>query len=412
MCVQYIGGCSVQQRVFSTSGGIMSTSEGIMNTSEGVKYIGGISWCLWGYHEYIGGIPYIHRGIPWVHRGISWVHQGMFSTLGRYHDVCGGYHEYIGGYHEYIEGCSVHWGTFSTLGFSIEIERFLPTCSPTCIMISPMYSWYPPTYSWYPPMYSWYSSNVLMVSLQCTQGIPPMYSWSPPMYWTSPDVLNTHYTGCKHGMWNNGHYQVAQSWLNRLYNLLQSTQLLLLSIIECPRSKSREAPVDVPLRKPTPAKPKAPPDSNFVLWDTIPKPRTDESNIRLSRWHWISSLISYNFEILCNYRALEKLLDLIWVPLQDRRGRSKVKYHTRPSARQKTREREKPAKRMCPERSFPRTDASDKPRPRPPHQTDHHTQHRNTTISPSAPREGEAASRRNFCQKKKKLTPQSGILTE
>ena len=46
------------------------------------------------------------------------------STLGEYHEYIGGYHEYIG-------------GMFSTLGFSIEIERFSPTCSPKCIMISP-----------------------------------------------------------------------------------------------------------------------------------------------------------------------------------------------------------------------------------------------------------------------------------
>ena len=36
MCVQYIGGCSVHQGLFSTSGDTMSTS--------------------WGYHEYIGGV--------------------------------------------------------------------------------------------------------------------------------------------------------------------------------------------------------------------------------------------------------------------------------------------------------------------------------------------------------------------
>ena len=33
--------------------------------------------------------------------------------------------QYIGGYHEYIRGCSVHWGMFSTLEFSTEIERIL-----------------------------------------------------------------------------------------------------------------------------------------------------------------------------------------------------------------------------------------------------------------------------------------------
>ena len=82
--------------------------------------------------------------------------------------------------------------------------------------IPPMYWTPPPMYSWYPsdvlmvnprcthgipPMYSWYPPDILMVSPRCTHGIPPMYSWIPPMYWTapmyrtSPDVLNTHYTG-------------------------------------------------------------------------------------------------------------------------------------------------------------------------------------------------------------------------
>ena len=37
---------------------------------------------------------------------------------------------------QYIGGCSVHRGMFSTSEFSIEIERILSSCSPTCIMIS------------------------------------------------------------------------------------------------------------------------------------------------------------------------------------------------------------------------------------------------------------------------------------
>ena len=97
-----------------------------------------------GYHEYIGGTPLLHRGIPWVHREISWVHRGYHDACGGYHEyvggcavhqgdtmsTVGGYHEYIGGYYEYIGGCWVHWRMFSTSGFSIEIERFLPTWSP------------------------------------------------------------------------------------------------------------------------------------------------------------------------------------------------------------------------------------------------------------------------------------------
>ena len=62
------------------------------------------------------------------------------STLGR----GGGIRRTSGGHHEYIGGCSVHQryiistsGMFSISGFSIEIERLLSTCCPTCIMISP-----------------------------------------------------------------------------------------------------------------------------------------------------------------------------------------------------------------------------------------------------------------------------------
>ena len=72
----------------------------------------------------------------------------------------GGYHEYIGGYHEYIGGCSVHRGMFSTSEFSIEIERILSSCSPTCIMISLQCTEHPRCTHDIP---------------QCTHGIPPMY---------------------------------------------------------------------------------------------------------------------------------------------------------------------------------------------------------------------------------------------
>ena len=230
MCVQYIGGCSVHRGVFSTSG---------------------------GYHEYIGGIPWVHRGdimstsggvqggIPWVHRGvfstsegyheyiggISWVHRGMFSTSEGYHDHMGGCSVHrgdpmstSGGYHEcimstyimstsgdvqYIGVFNRNWRDFIKLlpHMYHDIPPMYWT-SPDVLMISPdvlmvslrctehppMYSWYPPTFimisprcTEHPPMYSWYPPDVLMVSPQCTE--------HPPMYWTSPDVLNTHYTG-------------------------------------------------------------------------------------------------------------------------------------------------------------------------------------------------------------------------
>ena len=140
------------------------------------------------YHEYIGGI--------WVHRGIPWVHWGdIMSTSG---DV------------QYIEGIWwAHREMFSTLGFSIEIERLLSTCSPTCIMICPWCTEYPPMYSWYPPNVLMVSPNVLMVSPACIMISPdvlmispdvlmvsPKYSWYPHMHRDiPPDVLNTHYTG-------------------------------------------------------------------------------------------------------------------------------------------------------------------------------------------------------------------------
>ena len=177
--VQYIGGipwvhrgCSVHRGESWVHRGrdIMSTSgRDIMSTSGEVQYIGGISWSdVGGYHEYIGWCS-VHRGIPWVHRrdtmstsGISWVHRG----------------------------CSVHQGMFSTSGVSIEIERILSSCSPTCIMISPRCTEHPLMYSWCP-------LDVLMVSLRCTEHLPmyssypPHSSWYPLMYsWYPPDVLN------------------------------------------------------------------------------------------------------------------------------------------------------------------------------------------------------------------------------
>ena len=86
-----------------------------MSTSGDVQYIGGNHEYIGGYHDTCGDIM-IHVGEIMVH---------------------------VGGYHEYIGRCSVHQGMFSrsgdvqeNRGFSIEIERILSSCSPTCIMIS------------------------------------------------------------------------------------------------------------------------------------------------------------------------------------------------------------------------------------------------------------------------------------
>ena len=118
------------------------------------------------------------------------------------------------------------------------------------------------------------------------------------------------------------------------------------------------------------------------------------------------ALLFYNFEILYNYRTLEKLLDLLRVPVQDHRSRSKAKHPSWHSAQTKDQGKRRTSQTHLPReqtmRSIPRTNASDKPSPRPLHQTDHHTQRRNPTESLGAPREGPTTSTRNFCSKKKK----------
>ena len=98
----------------------------------------------WGYHEYTGGVFSTLEGYHEYFQGCS-VHQrdtmsiseGYHEYIGGYHEYIGGYHEYIGGYHEYIKGYHEYIRDVQYIGFSIEIERILSTCSPTCIMISP-----------------------------------------------------------------------------------------------------------------------------------------------------------------------------------------------------------------------------------------------------------------------------------
>ena len=198
MCVQYIGGCSVHRWCSVHKGDIMSTFGGYH------EYIGGISWVHWrdimstsGDVQYIGGIPWVHQGISWVHwrmfstlegyydeyLGIPWVHQGMFSTLE-------GYHEYTVGYHDYIGECSVHqrniiiqMGEQLDKILSISIENSNVLNIPQCTDHLPMYSWYPPDvlninrYTQGIPLIYWTPPNILMVSPRCTHVIPPMYSW-------------------------------------------------------------------------------------------------------------------------------------------------------------------------------------------------------------------------------------------
>ena len=193
--------CSVHRGMFSTSG-VFITLGDIMSALGGVQYIG-------GYHEYIGGI--------------KWVHWGMFSTSGDTMNTSGDI-QYVEGYHKYIRGISwVHKGDImSTLGDVQYIgvfnrnqkvfTNFLPHVYhdiPRCTEHSPMYSWYPPDVLMVSPMY-WTSPNVLMISPTCimispdVRMISPNDSWyplnvpmvspqftehpwcteHPPMYWT------------------------------------------------------------------------------------------------------------------------------------------------------------------------------------------------------------------------------------
>ena len=147
MCVQYIGGCSVHRGVFSTSR---------------------------GYHEYIGGI--------------SWVHRRMFSTFGnvQYIEVFNrNWKDFIKLLpHMYHDILPMYWTSPDVLMISPRCTHDIPPMYwtspdvlniPRCIMVSPRCTEHPPMYSWYPPMYSWYPPDVLNTP-RCTE--------HPPMYWT------------------------------------------------------------------------------------------------------------------------------------------------------------------------------------------------------------------------------------
>ena len=76
MCVQYIGGCSVRRRVFSTSGDTLSTSGGYHEYIRGCSvHRGDIMSTLGGYHEYLGDIMST---------------SGDVQYIGGCHDACGG----------------------------------------------------------------------------------------------------------------------------------------------------------------------------------------------------------------------------------------------------------------------------------------------------------------------------------
>ena len=238
----------------------------IMSKSVDVQYIREISWWMWGdTMNTLGDVQYI-RGIPWVHRGeimstsgdVQYMWGDIMIHVGGYHDTCGGdIMIHVGEQLDKILSISIEnpdvlnipWCTHDiplmyswyppdvlmvstwctehprcTHDIPLMYSWYPPRCTNGIHLMywtSPMYSWYPPPhmyhdiplmywasldvfmisppmYSWYPSdvlmvslrctehllMYSWYPSDVLMVSLRCTHGIPPMYSWYPP------DVLN------------------------------------------------------------------------------------------------------------------------------------------------------------------------------------------------------------------------------
>ena len=121
ICVQYIGGCSIHQGMFSTSGDVQyirgcivtlynvcSVHRGMFSTSGDVQCIGKCSVHRGGYHEYIRGIPWVHRGDTMSTSGDIMSTSGDVQYIGGYHDTCGDIMSTSGGYHEYTGGCSVH----------------------------------------------------------------------------------------------------------------------------------------------------------------------------------------------------------------------------------------------------------------------------------------------------------------
>ena len=145
----------------------------IMNTLGDVQYIV-------GYHDACGGIPWVH----WV----------MFSTSGDIMSTLG--------------------DIMSTSGLSIEMERIYQVTPPNASWYPLWCTEHPPIYSWYSPRFThgislmyWTPPNVHKVSPHIHNDIPrciehaSMYSWYPTMYWTSPNLLNTHYTGWKFYGW-------------------------------------------------------------------------------------------------------------------------------------------------------------------------------------------------------------------
>ena len=172
MCVQYIGGCSVHRRIFSTLENVQYIGGCSVHQGDTMRTLGDIiSGCV----QYIGGIPWVHRG-------------DTMSASGRYHEYIEGCSVHrdtmstLGRYHEYIEGISlVHRGMFSTSRDVQYIRDFNRNWKVFTNLLPHMHH-YIPRCTHDIPRCTHDIPEVLMISPWCTHGIPPMY-------WTSPDVL-------------------------------------------------------------------------------------------------------------------------------------------------------------------------------------------------------------------------------
>ena len=142
------------------------------------------------YHEYTGGISWVHVGGVQHTRGISW-YTGGFSCFCRFMDFSYGFLIWISWQ---------MWGR--SLGKQLNLcgnpsVLNIPQCTHD---ISPHWSSHS---SWYPPSVLVISPTLVMVPPRSTHGIPhctdhprcahdiPPVHWTPPVYWTSPGVLHS-----------------------------------------------------------------------------------------------------------------------------------------------------------------------------------------------------------------------------
>ena len=141
--------------MFSTSGGYHEYIGGIpwVHLGDIMSTSGDIMMHVGGYHEYIGRCS-VHRGISWVHRGVSWVHRGNIRSTSGISRLHRGYHDYIGDV-QYIGVFNSNWKVFTRLLPHIHLD--IPRCTET-----------PRCTHHIPPLYSWYTPDVLNIP-QCTE---------------------------------------------------------------------------------------------------------------------------------------------------------------------------------------------------------------------------------------------------